>query len=99
MNLDPKIDLVPDWLIDFGVRNLAFLIILAIRRAVEIVKSDADYHSRMTDPTSPFYNHIRRRISESLPEEMSWIPATVPRDDLIPDSPNSSEFSDALSPK
>lgn len=95
VNLDPKIDLVPDWLIDFAVRNLAFLILLAIRRAVEIVKNDPEYHSRMTDPKNAFYNHIRRRISESLPEESVWIPDLVPRDDPLTDSPRSSEFSDA----
>ncbi len=91
VNLDPKIELVPDWLIDFAVRNLAFLILLAIRRAVEIVKSDEEYHKRMTDPNNTFYNHIRRRISESMPQESEWIPEVV----IIPDSPRSSEFSDA----
>ena len=95
VQLDPKIELVPDWLIDFAVRNLAFLILLAIRRAVEIVKSDPEYHSRMTDPKNSFYNHIRRRIAESLPEECVWIPDVVYRDDPIPRSPESSEFSDA----
>ena len=98
VNLDPKIELVPDWLIDFAVRNLAFLILLAIRKAVEIVKNDPDYHARMTDPKNAFYNHIRRRINESIPEESVWIPDPVERDDPIidsPDSPKSSEFSDA----
>jgi hypothetical protein len=68
-NLDPRIAFVPEWLIDIAVRNLAFLIILRIRKAVEIVKADPEYHKRMQDPLNDFYNHIRKRIKESLPGE------------------------------
>ena len=74
VNVDPQIALVPDWLIDFAVRNLAYLIILQIRKAVEIVKSDPEYHKRMTDKDNAFYNHIKQRISESLPNETEFIP-------------------------
>ena len=74
VNVDPQISLVPDWLIDFAVRNLAYLIILQIRKAVEIVKADPEYHKRMTDADNEFYNHIKKRISESLPSEKEFIP-------------------------
>ena len=76
VNLDPQIAFIPDWLIDIAVRNLAYLIMLQIRKAVEIVKQDPEYHKRMVDPESIFYNHIKRRIRESLPEEAQFIPKT-----------------------
>lgn len=74
VNLDPKIALVPDWLIDFAVRNLAFLIVLQFRKAVEIVKRDPEYQKRMADPENEFYAHVRRRITESLPQEAKFLP-------------------------
>lgn len=74
VNVDPQIPLVPDWLIDFAVRNLAHLIILQVRKAVEIVKNDAGYTRRMRDPKNKFYNHIKRRIRESLPQESEYLP-------------------------
>ena len=74
VNLDPKIALVPDWLIDLAVRNLAFLIILQFRKAVEIVKQDPEYLKRMADPGNEFYAHIKRRIRESLPDEAKYLP-------------------------
>jgi hypothetical protein len=89
VNLDPKIHIVPSWLIDFAVRNLAFLILLAIRRAVVIVEEDPEYMKRMTDPTNEFYNFLRRRIHESLPTESQFVPSVRMRE-------NSSEFEDAI---
>jgi hypothetical protein len=77
VNLDPQIALVPDWLIDIAVRNLAYLILLQIRKAVEIVKSDPEYQKRMTDPNSDFYAHIKRRIRESLPAEIEFLPKQI----------------------
>lgn len=77
VNVDPQITLVPDWLIDIAVRNLAYLILLQIRKAVEIVKSDPEYQKRMTDPTSEFYQHIKRRIRESLPSEIEFLPQDI----------------------
>lgn len=70
INVDPDISVVPSWLIDFGVRHLAYLIVVAIRRAVEIVKGDPEYARRMSDESSEFYNHVRRRLRESLPSEL-----------------------------
>ena len=74
VNVDPQIPFVPAWLIDFAVRNLAFLIIYRIRHAVEIVKHDAVYKERSMDPLSAFYNHIKRRFRESWPEEAVFLP-------------------------
>ena len=76
VNLDPQIALIPEWLIDIAVRSLAYLIILQFRKAVEIVKSDPEYHKRMTSQDSDFYNHIKRRIRESLPNEVQYIPVS-----------------------
>lgn len=69
VNVDPQIPLVPDWLIDLAVRNLAFLIVYRIRAAVEIVKDDDEYMQRSNDPQSAFYEHLRRRFRESWPDE------------------------------
>ena len=71
-NIDPQIALVPDWLIDIAVRNLAYLILVAIRKAASHVKGEA-YQVRMTDPNNPFFNHIRKRINESMPEEAKYV--------------------------
>ena len=73
VHVDPQIAIVPTWLVDFAVRNLGYLIIVAIRNAVEIVKADPEYHKRMADKENPFYTHIRRRISESIPTEVAYI--------------------------
>lgn len=81
INVDPQIAVVPTWLIDFAVRNLGFLILLAIRRAVNIVKEDPEYHTRMTDPDNSFYQHIRRRITASIPGEAQFIPPVREPDD------------------
>jgi hypothetical protein len=74
VNVDPQIPLVPDWLIDFAVRNLAFLIIYQIRHAVEIVKKDEEYQRRSMDGSSAFYNHVKRRFRESWPQEAIYLP-------------------------
>ena len=74
VHVDPQIALVPNWLIDFAVRNLGYLIVIAIRRAVEIVKEDPEYNVRMTDSKNEFYMHIRQRITNALPDEIKYIP-------------------------
>jgi len=79
---------------DFAVRNLAFLILLSIRRAVEIVKEDPEYMNRMTDGKNEFYAYVRKRIHESLPNESQYVPDPV--DTLDSSTPKSSEFSDAV---
>ena len=93
VNLDPQISFIPDWLIDIAVRNLAYLIMLQIRKAVEIVKNDPEYRKRMTDPDSAFYNHIKRRIRESMPDEAKYIPADSSDEEIREDpefsTPNS----------
>ncbi len=80
VNLDPQIALIPEWLIDIAVRNFAYLIVLQIRKAVDIVKSDPEYTRRMLDPENAFYNHVKRRIRESLPGEAVFIPCNSSQD-------------------
>ena len=86
VHVDPKIGTIPSWLIDLVVRNFAYLCLVAIRSASAQVKEDV-YQTRMRDPFNPFYMHLRRRIEESMPEELEFLP---PIDDDSFDSAYSS---------
>jgi hypothetical protein len=70
---------VPEWLVDFAVRNLAFLILVTIRKASELVMKGEEYRSRMTDSENPFYAHLKKRFAESMPDELKHFPE-VPAD-------------------
>lgn len=69
--IDPKMH-VPRTLVNLAVRNLCFLIMVQIRRAVAVTRSPA--HLAITsDPSNRFYAFIRRRMAENLPNEFALI--------------------------
>ena len=76
VNVDPQIALMPDWLIDFAVRNLAFMIIVRIRTAAEIVKSDPEYRSRMTEKTTRFTTTSSGESTNRCPGKPHTFPPT-----------------------
>ena len=73
MNINPKVDVIPVWLIDLAVRNLAYLILVAIRAASSVVKDEA-YQERMRDVSHPFYSFLRKRLAESMPNQLQYLP-------------------------
>jgi len=70
--VDPKMS-VPRWLVNLGVRNFCFLVLLQIKRAVAATRTPAHLHIT-TDPANPFYAFIRRRMGESLPTQLALAP-------------------------
>jgi hypothetical protein len=61
------------------------------------VEDDPEYMKRMTNPNNEFYNYVRRRIRESLPQESQFVPDPVEQATEIDgsSSPSSSAFEDA----
>ena len=86
MNIDPKVEVIPSWLIDLAVRNLAYLILVAIRTASAVVKDDS-YQRRMRDGSHPFYAFLRKRLAESMPEELDYVPAIDTSFESVSDMP------------
>merc|ERR1712100_247074 len=64
---------VPRWLLNLAMRQFAFLLLWRFQQAVELTY-DEDYQARMCDPNNPFYQLMRRRIAEELPEQCALIP-------------------------
>jgi len=73
ININPKIAMIPSWLIDLAVRNFAYLVLIAVREATVIVQND-EYQERMRDGMHPFFSFIRKRLAESMPEELAFVP-------------------------
>ena len=65
--IDPKMT-VPDWLSTLVVKGFACMFLEQLRKAVEIVKTDEDYHAVMSSD-HPFYNWFRGRVDEVWPEQ------------------------------
>ena len=73
VNVNPKLTVIPSWLIELAVRNFAYLCLVAIRNASAQVQGEV-YQSKMRNRHDPFYMHLRKRIAESMPEELDSLP-------------------------
>ena len=71
LSVDPCIPFVPDFLLDLGYKRGAHLLIQKLRQCESVLKL-ALYRDRFLEPTDPhflFYEHLRQRLGESLPEQ------------------------------
>lgn len=73
-HVDPGIRIVPQWLIELLLKRVAYMVVARVRRAVEIVRDNEEFMNRVCDPESPFYNHVRKRLTEALPDQAKFIP-------------------------
>eukprot|EP01065_Artemidia_motanka_P051178 TRINITY_DN8941_c0_g1_i1.p1 TRINITY_DN8941_c0_g1~~TRINITY_DN8941_c0_g1_i1.p1 ORF type:complete len:491 (+),score=160.45 TRINITY_DN8941_c0_g1_i1:57-1529(+) len=76
MRIDPKM-MVPDWLLNLSNRQLAYIFIHQVRRAVELVKGE-QWRERYCNPDNAFYSYMRRRILADLPEQANTLPPVDP---------------------
>lgn len=78
MTMNPKLKVVPNWMIDLSFRNGAFLFIEALRQAESILDREV-YRDRYLDPDDAFYMRLRKRIREELPSEALHLPPCYER--------------------
>lgn len=76
--VDPKMQFIPDWLLNAVNRMFAFMIIEGVRQAVDILERDDRYSKRYLDPGNEFYNYLRRRIREEIPAQADTLPWPQP---------------------
>jgi hypothetical protein len=66
-SVDPKLTMVPVWLINMVMRNFAFLILVQLRTTATTVQGTV-YEQRI-QKNREFYGFVERRMAECLPEE------------------------------
>eukprot|EP00047_Mylnosiga_fluctuans_P007771 m.255438 g.255438 ORF g.255438 m.255438 type:complete len:342 (-) comp19481_c0_seq1:79-1104(-) len=92
--IDPKLPMIPDCLINFGVRHLAYMALDKMRKEIAALHGSELYAGRIVEHDA-FYGFIRRRLEElQLPEHhAASIAAVVPP----PAAPTSSSASASTS--
>ncbi|CAE8638299.1 unnamed protein product [Polarella glacialis] len=70
--MDPKMAL-PRSLVNLVVRNVCFLIMVQLRRAVAVTR-EKEHLEITTDPSNPFYAFLRRRMAENMPMQLALAP-------------------------
>jgi len=71
--VNAELSIVPEWLIDVAFSKLARSIMEMIKNSTGVTDNEP-YLTRYSDPENKFYNYLRKRIKEVIPEQLPTVP-------------------------